>query len=138
MLEKLRPYVILLTVLAFSVANVAWAVDCAAMAVGAEQGRHHAVQSTHSSQSHNHHSRVAAEHADCHQAGSADHHTDQHPDDPAKSCCGALACHAAIQATGSVASVVPLLRATQSFPFEYGLKQATFARLDRPPRSADV
>jgi hypothetical protein len=139
MLEKFRPFVILLTMLAFSTANMAWAIDGAAMALGSEQGHHHSVRSAHSNQSHSHpDSKQIAEHPDCTQGMSAGCHTGQHSGDLAKSCCGAIACHAAIPATGCATTITPLVRAIQPLPFEFGVKQASVARLDRPPRSPDL
>lgn len=138
MMRRFRSLVILLTALAFSVTSVGWAMESGSMALNAANGHHRSIEATHSSGQHKHRSNDGVQRSTCLQATGVACDTDHHPGDPAKSCCGALACHAAIPVSSCTATVIAFVRAIEPLPLEIGIKEASGTRLDRPPRSVDL
>lgn len=57
------------------------------------------------------------------------------PGDPYQTCCGAMACHAAIATTSFSVTFIGFHRAVNPVRREFALEQKMLGRLDRPPRS---
>lgn len=135
-----RTFWALLTALALFLANASWTVDSAALAHGATSVHAHPSASKHSSATdgHQHDEMMAGVAAHCADEGWSGCEPDGNAGDRAQSCCGAIACHAAIPATSCETAFIPLIRNIRALPFDYTVKQQMLGRLDRPPRSAGV
>jgi hypothetical protein len=138
MIGRFRPIVIFLAALAVFLANAGWISGGSAMAHSAFETQSHASAA--------HHAGLAGSHQD--DGGVKDHAVrdcageaqsgcegEHNPSDPAQSCCGTMACHAAIATTTCAATVIAFARAVKPLPLAYGLKQQLLGRMDRPPRT---
>lgn len=137
MMRSLRSFMILLTVLTFSVMNTGWSIASAGMAANGARGHHASSEADHSSGHHEHGDKDVAQHPACLEAdGSACDAGHEHSD-VASSCC-AMACHTAIPASGYVTTVTGIAHAIDPVPLEVGVKEASVARFERPPRFAGI
>ncbi|MFG1261022.1 MAG: hypothetical protein B7Y12_23635 [Rhizobiales bacterium 24-66-13] len=137
MMRSLRPFMILLTVLAFSVTSMGWGIASGAMASSGGKGHHAPIEASHSSGSHEHGDSDLAQNLACLEAdGSACAAKHQHGDE-SNSCC-AMACHTAIPASGCAMAIIAFVRTIDLPSLDAGVKGSSATRLERPPRSTDV
>jgi len=107
MMHSLRSFVILLTVLAFSVTSTGWGIASSLMVSSGGKGYHAPIEASHSSGSHEHGDSDLAQNSACLEAdGSACAAKHQHGDE---SCC-AMACHTAISASARLSLLRPRSR----------------------------
>ncbi|MFG1352300.1 MAG: hypothetical protein B7X99_13015 [Rhizobiales bacterium 17-65-6] len=137
MMHSLRSFVILLTVLAFSVTSTGWGIASSLMVSSGGKGHHAPIEASHSSGSHEHGDSDLAQNSACLEAdGSACAAKHQHGDE-SNSCC-AMACHTAIPASGCAMAIIAFVRTIDHPSLEAGVKGSSATRLERPPRFADV
>lgn len=138
MIKLARPFVILITALAILLANATWAVDGAAMAHSMPSAQHHSSGSDAQGAKHHHRDgKVKVQDtADCSDEGRSGCSPDRKSEQPTKSCCGTMACHAAIPATNCSELFIPVVARAKVLSLDSGLKQQRLTRLDRPPRIA--
>jgi len=138
MLRRFRSFVILLATLAVLMTNATWAITTSAMAHSPLNAHSHSsTTAEHAAGQHSSHESKMRYQAvvDCSSASTSTCEGGHQSKDPAQSCCGTMACHAAIATTTSMVTVVAFARMIKPFPLEYGLKQQQLGRLDRPPRA---
>jgi hypothetical protein len=140
MLRLFRPFVILITVFALTLANATWAADGATAAHSTSRVHYHPASSqAPGAQHHNHDGKGKVQDAaDCAEDGRSGCSPDRKSEHPTKSCCGAMACHAAIPATSCSELFIPLTARAKVLSLDSDLKQQRLSRLDRPPRIAGV
>ncbi|HQT15771.1 MAG TPA: hypothetical protein PLV46_30300 [Reyranella sp.] len=137
MMHPLRSFVILLTVLTFSVTSTGWGIASGLMVSSGGKGHNAPIAASYSSESHEHGDSDLGQNLACLNANGqacADKH---HHSDTSSSCC-AMACHTAIPASAYDMVVIASERAIDHPSFESGVKGSSATRLERPPRSADV
>lgn len=136
---RFRPIVIFLAAFAVFLANAGWISGGSAMAHSAFETQSHASAAHHAGLAGSHQDDGAVkDHAvrDCTGEAQSGCEGEHKPGDPSQSCCGTIACHAAIATTSFSVVVTAFYRAIEPLPREYALKQEMLGRLDRPPRSA--
>jgi hypothetical protein len=130
MARLLRCIVILCATLAFIVTSVGWGATGALMGLKAD---HHGLASVTTDKADHHHGDFAADLAascsDAKDCGSKAWH-----EDVADACCG-TACHIATEAGGCRQVLIPIARALNNTLLDDEIKEGTFTRLERPPRS---
>lgn len=137
MKQSLRSFVILLTVLAFSVASTGWGIASGLMASSGGKGHHAAIEASLSSASHQHGDSDLARNSACLEADGPASAAQHQQSDTSSSCC-AMACHTAIPASACAMVVLAFERTIDHPSLEAGVKESSATRLERPPRSADV
>lgn len=137
MKRSFRSVMILLIVFAFSVASTGWSIAGAAMAAGGSKGHHAPVTADHPGGGHEHGDDHVAQHPVCPESNGSACDAGHDHGDVASSCC-AMACHTAIPAHGYMTTVFATAHAIDPVLLEIGVKEASGARFERPPRSADI
>ena len=137
MMPSLRSFVILLTVLAFSVTSTGWGIASSLMVSSGGKGHHAPIEASHSSGSHGHGNEDLVLDSACLEADGSACATKHQRGDASTSCC-AMACHAAIPASGCAMAIIAFVRTIDHPSLEAGVKGSSATRLERPPRSADV
>lgn len=133
MSQLLRRCVIFFLALTFSVTSVGWAMASTSIAPRFGDEHHGSVDAGLSSESHQHGREAVDQIADC--LGSDDCTSDVHHDGLGDSCC-AMACHDAASPSTGAAIFVAIIRAMDPVPLQMSVKEASTARLERPPRFA--
>ena len=130
MMRLLRPFVVLLTVLAFSVSSLGWGTASALMV---SSGGHHApIEASQSIEAHEHGRGELVQNSAYQQVDSS---TFTQHGDTSNSCC-AMACHTVIPAAAYTMAVFALEQTIDYQSREASAEESSAARLDRPPRSA--
>lgn len=135
MFQLLRRCVILFLALTFSVTSVGWAMASTSIAPRLGEEHHGSIDAGFSSESHQHVHEAVDQKADC--LGSDNCTSDVHYDGLGDSCC-AMACHDAAAPSAGAAIFVGIIRAMDPVPLQMSVKEASTARLERPPRFADA
>lgn len=140
MLRLLRPFVMLITVFALTLANATWAADGAVAAHSPSRVHHQSASAQSHGAEHQHHDgKVKVQDAaDCSDEGDSGCSSGRKSDHPTKSCCGTMACHAAIPAKSCSELFIPVTARAKVLSLDSDLKQQRLSRLDRPPRIAGV
>ncbi|RCS21517.1 hypothetical protein DUT91_23565 [Phyllobacterium salinisoli] len=136
MMRSLRPFLILLIALAFSVTGTSWSIASGSVAPGAGENHHALSAASLSSGQHEHGNRDFTQNTVCQKAESACAAQKQH-NDLTGSCC-AMACHTAIPTLGCDIVVLVFARIVERPLLEAGIEEAPATRLDRPPRSLGI
>lgn len=138
MIRLVRPFVILITAFAMFLANATWTVDGAAMAHSMPGVHHHSGASDVEGMEHLHRNGQVKvqDTADCSEEGRSGCSLDRKTEHPAKSCCGTMACHAAIPATSCSELFIPVIARAKVLSLDSGLRQQLLSQLNRPPRIA--
>jgi hypothetical protein len=129
----LRRFVVLLASLVFLTTSVGWSMASALAPLGSGKGHHSAIEAAGSSGHHDHSQQTVELASDCDEADSCG--ADSWHDALADSCC-AMACHVAMPANSCATIFMTILRLKDPALLEDGIKEASSARLERPPRSA--
>jgi len=128
----LRRAVILVATLALLVTSVGW--NTAGALMGLKTGHETKIASTtHHSADHSHAVRASEHASSCSEAEDCDSDA-WHHEDLADSCCG-TACHIAAEPNACAEVLVSIVHALDGISPEDDLKEASSARLERPPRS---
>jgi hypothetical protein len=131
MAHVLRRIVILFATLALIVTSVGWGV--AGMQMELTAGHHSGIASTAAHNlDHSHGDRAPEQAAPCSDAN--DCGDNAWHEDFAESCCG-TACHIATEAGACRPVLVPIVHALEGVSPEDDIKEASLARVERPPRS---
>jgi hypothetical protein len=131
MAHVLRRIVILFATLALIVTSVGWGV--AGMQMGLKAGHHSGIASTSAHNLvHNHGDRAPEQAAPCSDANACGDNAWH--EDFAESCCG-TACHIATEAGACRQVLVPIVHVLEGVSPEDDIKEASLARVERPPRS---
>ncbi|OYX85920.1 MAG: hypothetical protein B7Y01_00570 [Xanthobacter sp. 17-67-6] len=137
MMHPLRSFVIILTVLAFSLASTGWGIASGLMASSGGKGHNAPMEASHSGGLQERGATVLAQNSSCLEAdGPAC--ADKHQHSNTSSSCCAMACHTAIPASACDMVVIASERTIDHPSFESGVKGSSATLLERPPRSADV
>ena len=130
MARLLRRMVILFAALAFIVTSVGWGATGAL--TGLKADHHNGLVSVTTDKADHHHgdyaSDIAASCSDAKDCGSKAWH-----EDVSEACCG-TACHIATEAGACRQVLVPIARAPDCILIDDEIKEASLARLERPPR----
>lgn len=135
MMRSLRAFLILLTMLTFTVSSVGWTLTSASAASGS--GGHHAVTDGAQARDHLDDGADHAHESYCERADNGACGTDHDHAELASSCC-ALACHTVIPNHGHFTSIAEIVRLVDPPVLQIGIKEASGARFERPPRLAVV
>jgi len=143
MLRRMRHIIVLLTALTFVVSSVGWSIAGAALSGMPGNGHHSAAavaeteHGDYASLDDTHANTASTHHAACDASVGAGCQPDAQESGATTSCC-ATACHTAMLTSPYVATVVAFARTVDHAPLEVGVTEAATARLDRPPRLADL
>ena len=129
----LRRFVILLTSLAFLMTSVGWGMASAFAPLESGKNHHAAVAEAGADEHHDHGQKAVAQASECLEAEGCG--ADSWQVDLADSCC-AMACHVAMKPGLSMVLVMAMFRKKDPILLENGIREASNARLERPPRSA--
>lgn len=138
MIRRFRPIVIFLAAFAVVMANAGWISGGSAMAHSAVEKQSHVTAAHGYGTAFSHQDDGSVEvHAvhDCSGGAHSGCEGEHKPGDPYQTCCGAMACHAAIAITSLSVAVIGIHSAVNPLRREFALEQKMLGRLDRPPRS---
>ncbi|MDQ0513190.1 hypothetical protein [Ancylobacter amanitiformis] len=128
---------IFLTVLAFSATGTAWGIASSLNASNLGKVHNAPIESSQTAGPHGHGSTELSKSSACLEADGSDCASHHRQGDKSSSCC-AMACHTAIPASACVIAVIAFVRTIDHPSLETGVKESAAARLERPPRLADV
>lgn len=131
MAHVLRRIVILFAALAFIVTSVGWGAAGALMGLKPGHASGITAFAVHKTD-HHHTDRAANQAAPC--SETKDCGDNAWHEDFAESCCG-TACHIATEAGACRQVLVPIAHALEGVSLEEDIKEASLARVERPPRS---
>lgn len=133
MIRALRPFLCLLTAIAFAISSVGWSAASARVTAAPVASMHHAATAGAKADGDRHHTvdRASVAVAPC------DGSNTPCSDEAAPSCC-AMACHIAIEVSTPEAPYDAIFGEADRGIGTPGLPMAMTGRLDRPPRHADA